>query len=203
MGKISTNFARIWKSSRIYIYNKKIMGGNTFRELNTMSERKKSVEEITDEAIGDGGFLTLIYFDLHANSSDEAQNLMVGFLSKLTKEKGVIYAVGEIDKPLEKDGIFSTWAEVKLLAEDFATLVRIATQYSPIGVEILKPDRVNLQLGDAQGVLLDISQTSHNFTRMIMERVLSPEEVETYKKKQLARTDLGKALLEKGAAQKK
>ncbi|HIH18441.1 TPA: hypothetical protein HA225_00520 [Candidatus Micrarchaeota archaeon] len=159
--------------------------------------REKSVSEITDEAIADGGYLTLVYFDLHAKSSDEVKNIMVGFISKLTKEKGVLYAVGEIDQPIEKDGIWSTWAEVKLLASDFATLVRIASQYSPIGIEILRPDRVNLAIGDAQGVLLDISQTSQNFTRMIMERVLSKEEVEEYKVKMASRAELGKRLLEK------
>ena len=159
--------------------------------------REKSVSEITDEAIADGGYLTLVYFDLHAKSSDEVKNIMVGFISKLTKEKGVLYAVGEIDQPIEKDGIWSTWAEVKLLASDFATLVRIASLYSLIGIEILRPDRVNLAIGDAQGVLLDISQTSQNFTRMIMERVLSKEEVEEYKVKMASRAELGKRLLEK------
>ncbi|MEM4633600.1 MAG: hypothetical protein QW275_00410 [Candidatus Anstonellaceae archaeon] len=157
---------------------------------------KKSIDQITDEAIAEGGYLVMLYFDLHANTAEEVKNLMVGFIGKLTKEKGVIYAVGEIDKPMEKDGIFSTWAEVKLLSEDFSTLVRIATQYSPIGVEILKPDHVSLTLGEAQGILLDISQTSQNFTRMIMERVLSKEEAEEYKKKMLSRAELGKKLLE-------
>ena len=163
-----------------------------------MADRKKSVDEITDEAIADGGYLALVYFDLHAKTSNEVKHLMVGFIGKLTKEKGVIYAVGEIDQPMEKGGVFSTWAEVKLLASDFATLVRIASQYSPIGIEILRPDRVNLAIGDAQGVLLDISQTSQNFTRIIMERMLSGKEVEEYKSKMAARTELGRKLLEKG-----
>jgi len=160
-------------------------------------EKKKSVDEITDEAIEQGGYLAIVYFDLHAQSSDEVKNVMVGFISKLTKEPGVIYAVGEIDQPVEKENVFSTWAEVKLLARDFATLVRISSQYSPIGVEILRPDSVKLSIGDAQGMLLDISQTSLNFTRMIMERVLSKEEVDEYKVKMQQRAELGKKLLEK------
>ena len=159
--------------------------------------KEKSVDEITDEAIANGGYLALVYFDLHSKAADEVKNLMVGFIGKLTKEKGVLYAVGEIDQPLQKEGIFSTWAEVKLLAEDFATMVRIAAQYSPIGVEILRPGKVVLPIGEAQGLLLDVSQTTQNFTRMIMERVLSMEEVEEYKKKMLLRAELGKKLLEK------
>lgn len=159
--------------------------------------KEKSVSEITDEAISDGGYLTRIYFDLHAKTADDVKNLMVGFISKLTKEPGVIYAVGEIDSPMEKGGVFSTWAEVKLLAKDFSTLVRIASQYSPIGVEILRPGKVTLSLGEAQGALLDVSQVSQNFTRMIMERILSKEEVAEYSQKMLSRTELGRKLLEK------
>ena len=157
----------------------------------------KSVDQLTDEAIRDGGYLTLLYFDLHAKSDESVKNLMVGFIGKLTRENGVIYAVGEIDKPMEKEGVFSTWAEVKLLARDFATLVRICSQYSPIGIEILRPDKASLSLGEAQGVLLDISQTSQNFTRMIFERMLSKEDKEDFEKKMAQREELGKRLLEK------
>lgn len=164
---------------------------------------QKSAEEVTDQAIADGGYLVLLYFDLHSMSAEEVKHLMVGFIGKLTKEKGVIYAVGEIDQPMEKDGIYSTWAEVKLLSEDFATLVRIASSYSPIGVEILRPQKVELSVGDAQGVLLDISQTSQNFTRLIMERVLSKEEAQEYQKKMMSRAELGKRLLEKSREEEK
>ncbi len=159
-------------------------------------EKKKSLEQLTDEAISDGGYLAMLYFDLHASTAEEVKNVMVGFIGKLTKEQGVLYAVGEIDEPLEKGGVFSTWAEVKLLAGDFNVLARLAAQYSPIGVDIIRPERVVLDLASAQGLLIDIANTSQNFTRMIMERVLSKEEVENYKKKMDARAELGKKLLD-------
>ena len=159
--------------------------------------KEKSVDEITDDAIREGGYLAMVYFDLHATTADAVKNLMVGFIGKLTREPGVIYAVGEIDQPLEKEGIFSTWAEVKLLASDFPTLVRIAAQYSPIGVEILRPDEVRMNLGEAQGALLDISQTSQNFTRLIMEKMLTDGEKKDYATKLSQRMELGKKLFEK------
>jgi hypothetical protein len=74
--------------------------------------------------------------------------------------------------------------------------VRISVQYSPIGVEILRPDKVSLEIGEAQGILLDISQTSQNFTRLIMEKVLPKDEAEEYQRKMLTRAELGKKLLE-------
>ena len=159
--------------------------------------KDKSVDEMTDDAIREGGYLAMVYFDLHGTTSEAVKNLMVGFIGKLTREPGVIYAVGEIDQPMEKEGIFSTWAEVKLLASDFPTLVKIAAQYSPIGVEILRPDEVKMNLGEAQGSLLDISQTSQNFTRLIMERMLTDGEKKDYATKLSQRMELGKKLFEK------
>ncbi|MFA6214635.1 MAG: hypothetical protein WC717_05160 [Candidatus Micrarchaeia archaeon] len=159
--------------------------------------KEKSVDEMTDDAVREGGYLAMIYFDLHASAPEAVQNLMVGFIGKLTREPGVIYAVGEIDKPMEKEGMFSTWAEVKLLARDFATLVRISSQYSPIGIEILRPDEVKMTLGEAQSSLLDVSQTSQNFTRLIMEKMLSEGEKKDYARKMEQRMELGKKLFEK------
>ena len=166
-------------------------------------EKKKSLEDVTNEAIKNGGYLAMMYFDLHAATADEVKNLMVGFIGKLTKEKGVLYAVGEIDVPIEKGGVYSTWAEVKVLAEDFNALARLSAQYSPIGIDILRPERVILDLGMAQGLLLDIASTSQNFTRMIMDRVLSKEEIENFRKKMDARAEMGKKLLENSEGKKK
>ncbi|MCX8196756.1 MAG: hypothetical protein N3G80_00345 [Candidatus Micrarchaeota archaeon] len=159
--------------------------------------QQKSFDELAEEVAQNGGFAAIFYFDLHAPSEEEVKNLMVGFISKLTGEPGVLYAVGEIDKPIQKENLFSTWAEVKILANDFSTLVRLSTMYSPIGVEIIQPSEVRLSLSEAQGILLDISQTSLNFTKLIMERVLSKEEVEQYKSKLQQRAELGKRLLQK------
>lgn len=160
-------------------------------------QKEKSVDEITEEAIKHGGCLAIIYFDLHANSKEAVKEIMVGFIGKLTKEEGVIYALGEIDEPLEKDGLFSTWAEVKLLASNFRTLVKIAIQYSPIGFDILRPHELKLSLGEAQAALLDVSQASHEFTKVIMERVLSEEEKKEYANKLAKRIELGRMLINK------
>jgi len=164
--------------------------------------KEKSVDEVTVDALRDGGYLVNLYFDLHGSSEEAVKSIMVGFVGKLTKEPGVIYAVGEIDKPEKKDDMYSTWAQVKLLAQDFHTLVRISVQYSPIGIEILRPDEVKLTLGQAQSMLLDVSQASQNFTRVIMERTLSPLDKRDYARKMEQRSELGKKLLEKSHEKK-
>ena len=159
--------------------------------------KEKSVDEITSDALREGGYLVNLYFDLHGDSEEGVKNIMVGFIGKLTKEPGVIYAVGEIDQPIEKEGIFSTWAEVKLLASDFPTLVRIAAQYSPIGVEILRPDEIKLPLSEAHNLLGNMSATTAEYKRYILTKVANPEELTQMKENMKRRADMGKEILNK------
>lgn len=157
----------------------------------------KSVDEITNEAIGDGGYLCLLYFDMHASSEDAVKNIMVGFVAKLTKEEGVIYALGDIDKPIVHDELYSASAEVKILIKDLPSFTRICAQYSPIGIEILRPHEVKLSLGELQEALLSVAQLSSQFASILMQKGFSQEESALYSKKLEQRMKLGKNLLER------
>jgi hypothetical protein len=158
---------------------------------------QKTADEVTRDALKEGGVLALLYFDLHAGTKEAVKNIMVGFLGKLMQREGVIYALGEIEEVIENNGLFSTSAEVKLLARDFPTLLTICAEYSPIGIEILKPNEIKLNLGDAQGMLLNVATLTNSFTRMLLEKVMTPEEKALYGKKLAQREELGRKLLEK------
>ena len=144
-----------------------------------------------------GGIQALFYFDVHGPSPEEVKNIMIGVCARLAKEPGVVYALGEIEPTIESQGLHSTSAEVKLLAKDYETLTRLSATYSPIAIELLKPSEVKLSLYSAQSSLLIVSQMSHSYTKMIMEKVLKPEERDEYIKKIGQREILGKRLLEK------
>lgn len=157
----------------------------------------KSVDDITNEAIKHGGMLALLYFDLHGKSKEAVQNILVGFIAKISKENGVVYSYGEIEEPIEFDGMFSASAEFKLLAKDYSSLQKICGQYSPIGIEILRPSEINLTLGEAQNALLEVSMLSQNFVHVMMDKLMTPEEKADYQKKMLQQAELGKRLVEK------
>jgi len=157
----------------------------------------KSVDDITNDALRQGGILALLYFDVHGNSAEMVKNIMVGFIAKMGKEYGVIYAYGEIDEPIENNGMISASAEVKLLAKDYRILQNICGQYSPIGVEILRPSEVTLSLGEAQAALLDVAMLSAQFVTTMMDKLMTPAEKADYQKKMLQRAEIGKRLMEK------
>ncbi len=156
---------------------------------------QKTFKELRDDVVKDGGLHTCLYFDLHSNSPDALKEVMVGFISKLTKEEGVRFGVGEIDEPMEHQGAFSATAKVTLLVDRFGTLVSLCSSYGPIGVEIEEPLEVRLPLHEAQEALLLVSSISQQFTNIMLKKGMDENEKAAFEGKMKARIELGKRLL--------
>jgi len=159
---------------------------------------QKDVEKLMEEAIKVGAVKAVLYFDAQGTDKEALQNTLIDLVSRLTKEKGVLYCTGEIAGAVEANekGVYSTYGEVNILTKTFADLHNIALTYGPISIEIIEPREVKLGLEEAQTVLLDASQSSQDFVKYIMEKTLKPEEREKYLEQVKRRAELGKALRE-------
>ena len=168
------------------------------REHNgAMSMAKSDVDRVTEEAMAKGGILVKMYFDMRHNERDKLQPLMTDLINeRLMKEKGIVYCYGAIEEPLERDGIFITSGTVTVLFDSFLPLIGIAFSYAPAGIEILKPTKdISFKPMQLQSMLMDISNISINYSKYILERVLSPEEKEAIATHLNDRVELGKKLL--------
>lgn len=155
------------------------------------------VEKLTKETIKNGGVQALLYFDLHGSSEEVLTNLSAGFIQKLLKEPGVVWAIGEIDKPIGEEGSFSTSIEVKILTKDIVSLAKLCANYSPFAIEILKPNEIRLSLDKAHELLVFLSNTTFDYKKYIIEKLSTPDDLEKYKKSIEHKVELGKRLLEK------
>lgn len=155
------------------------------------------MEKLTKETINDGGVLALLYFDVHGKEKDQLVQLGTGFVQRLIGEDGVVYAVGEIDEPMQQEDMWATSLEVKLLTRDFGALGRICSMYSPFSLEILQPDEVKLGVSEAQEVLMGMSTSTYELKKIIFEKSSSPEDKEKFNRGLRARMEAGKRLLEK------
>ena len=159
---------------------------------------QKDVEKLIEDATKVGAVRAVLYFDAQGTDKEALQNSLVEFIGRLTKEKGVLYCSGEIAGAVEsKEGNYSTYSEVQILTKNFSALHNIALTYGPVSVEIIKPVEIKLNLDEAQAVLLDASQTSHDFVKYIMEKTLKPEDKAKYAERLKRRAEIGKELLEK------
>ena len=156
----------------------------------------KTVEQVTEQVIREGGVLSLLYFDVHGTSREGIKDTLVDFIKKLTTEKGVVYVVGQVKDSIEDEAGFATSAEVKLLTKDYPSLLDVAMRYGPIGAEILKPHEIKMTLGEAQNAILAASQTSHEFSTYVVEKLMKEEEKVALNEKLRKREELGKQLME-------
>lgn len=159
------------------------------------------MEKVTKLALKNGGVLATLYFDIHTRTKDKAQEIGAGFVERLLGEPGVIYAVGEIEEPIQEGDLFSTPIQVKVLSRSFTHLANLCAVHSPFSIEILQPDEIRLQLSEAHDVLANIATTTSDYKKYIVEKLATPEEREKYQKILEKRAELGKKIL--GAEGKK
>ncbi len=159
------------------------------------------IEKLTKDTINKGGVLAMLYFDLHNKDKDDLQALATSFVDNILKQEGVVTAYGEIEEPLEQEGIFSTSIEVKLLAKDFLSLLNVCSVFNPLTVEILRPNDIKLTLDKAHELLMSVSANWFNIKRYITEKVSSKEDVAHFKKYLENRLEVGKRMLEKKGEQ--
>ncbi len=166
---------------------------------------KSSLDEVTMEKLAKGGILAKLYFDMQDPDREKLQPLMVNLINEhLLKERGVVYCYGSVEEPLEKDNVFITSAIVTMLFDGLPGLVNIAFNYSPAGVEILKPDKeLPVKVNELQSIILELSQISFNYSKYVLEKVLKPEELNNIKKQMDARAELGKKFMQSGKPDEK
>jgi hypothetical protein len=174
------------------------MGVEKFERKEKYSE--KDLEELFEEAAKRGAVLAILHFAVQGPNKEAVKNALVDFTAKLTVEKGVLYCRGEIEEAIEtaieKENVYSTFSEVKILAEKFEVLLKIALKYGPGAVEILKPRKIVLETDEAQALLLDASEAIQEYARFVMEKIMGKEEFTRFAEHLKKRQESGKKMLE-------
>ena len=166
------------------------------KDFEKKDERK--LEELFKEASRYGAVLALLHFDAHGKEADAVKDSLVDFLGRMTKEPGVLYCKGEIDDVVgsAEEG-FSSTAEVKVLAENFAVMLSLAMRYGPVAVEIMEPREIKMGIQEMQDVLLSASAISKEYAAYVVQKVWGPEELEKYKERLQKQVEEGRKLREK------
>ncbi len=160
---------------------------------------EKELSELMEQATKQGAVLANFFFDAHGPSEEGVRNSLVDFVGRISKEKGVLYCKGEIEKSLEKDGLYSSYSEVHILTESFLAIMNLALKYGPVGIDLLKPREIRLNMDDAQVLLLDASQASQDYTTYILQKVLPEKEKAQLQEQLRRRSEYGKELRERPA----
>jgi len=96
---------------------------------------------------------------------EHIEETMKGIIKKLRNEKKVLnYKIYEAE---QKEKLFSTFAEVEIEIKDFDEMVGICFDYMPSSIEILKPDKFNLESKDFENFVNDLLAKLHQYDMII------------------------------------
>ncbi|HUB92733.1 MAG TPA: hypothetical protein VL945_02125 [Candidatus Saccharimonadales bacterium] len=160
---------------------------------------KSQMDELTEETLGKGGILARLYFDMESEKAEDLQPIMTDLINnRLLKAAGVVYCYGTINEPMKLEKSYQTSAIVTALFKDVGSIMNVAFNFVPAGLEIIKPDRdIKMKPNELQAILLDLAQISINYSQYILSRVLSKEDYEKVMKDMKNREELGKKIIGK------
>lgn len=135
-------------------------------------EHRKLDEEVK-KRMKDGWIKVGFMIEAMAISGEAVESALKKHVEKMEKEKGVLIIKKdfkpntEVEKPLPNiEKGYSQVVDVELVAESFDKLVYMSMNYGPSAIEILEPDKITLDFGEAQGILNSIASIMHTFAAM-------------------------------------
>jgi len=107
---------------------------------------------------------------------DHIENTMELILKKLKEEKDVEYLSDKIHEAKETGKLFSTFAEVEFKLPTLENLIDFCFNYMPSSIEILSPEKFNLETSEVSGFLNDLMARLHR-TDMLLKNIIAENKV--------------------------
>ncbi|RLI96713.1 MAG: hypothetical protein DRO99_04000 [Candidatus Aenigmatarchaeota archaeon] len=134
----------------------------------------KGTKKKADEKVSKSGWLrAAMMFEVLAIREDAARNAMEKHVDALSKEKWVMAYKKDIGKPDRIENplpnkpqlkeAYSCVSEVECVVQRYEDLISIVMHYGPSSIEILEPNNLTLDLGEAQGILNSVADLVHKF----------------------------------------
>jgi hypothetical protein len=138
------------------------------------------INEVTEKALRKGGILAKLYLDMHSEKQDELQPLLADLINnKILKAPGVIYCYANIDEPIKVRDLYATNAVATVLFNDLGALVNLVFNFSPVGIEILRPEGdYVIKSRDLNSIMVSLSMISAEYSKYILTKVMKEDDLE-------------------------
>jgi hypothetical protein len=127
-------------------------------------------EKLAEKRLKEGWIKSTMMIEVLAINREAAESALKNHVEKMEKEENTMILdkrfqkVQAVRKPLPKvDKAYSQIVDVDVLTRNFDQLVRVVVSYAPSSIEILEPERLSVDMGEAQGILNSIAELIHKF----------------------------------------
>jgi len=124
--------------------------------------------EQANEKVKSGWLRVLLAFDALAVNEDVVKSALDGLVAKLDEDaryrvyKKEMLPAQKVDNPMK--GIDTAWslvANVELVSRSMNDLVALVLEYGPSAVELMEPNRLSMDAGQAQMLLNQVADMMH------------------------------------------
>ncbi|MBL7206433.1 MAG: hypothetical protein ISS36_02440 [Candidatus Aenigmarchaeota archaeon] len=128
------------------------------------------MEKDIGNKLKDGWVKVVAMIEVLAVTEETAKSSLEKHIEGLEKEKNVLLyrkdfqKIEKVEKPIQGIEVaYSNLVEVEFVAKNLDTLVKIVMNYAPSSIEIIEPEKLKIDMGEAQGVLNSIAEMVHKF----------------------------------------
>jgi len=133
-----------------------------------MADQK--LKEIAKKRLKDGWIRSWMMIEVLASSENAAKIALENHIKKMEKEKNtIVYTkkfkeITKIEKPTPQIPVaYSNVVEVDILVKNLETLVIVVMTYAPSATEIIEPENLKIDIGEAQSILNSVADMMHKF----------------------------------------
>ena len=131
------------------------------------------MQELEKKRLKEGWIKASMMIEALAVSEETAKSSLEKHIEMMEKDKRIILTRKEfkgiklVDNPVPGiEKAFSNLVEVEILTSHFETLVYVSMTYGPTSIEILNPDKIKIDIGEAQGILNTVAEMVHRFVSL-------------------------------------
>ncbi len=132
--------------------------------------KKELNEKEEEEKIKNGWIKIMSTFEVMGTSKEVVENTLKEHIERLEKEDSIIverenfFDVEEVN--VENKKLYSQICEIEAIVRNFEDLVNIVLFYGPSSCEIIKPEVINLDIGNAQNILNTLGGIMHRLSEL-------------------------------------
>jgi hypothetical protein len=122
------------------------------------------------EKLKQGWIQAAMMFEVLAVTEEAAKEALQNHIRNLENNETVgmikkdFSGVEKVDKPMKGiETAFSQICNTEFLVKKFDDLAQLVLEFGPASVEILKPDKYHISIGEAQNVLNIVAEMMHRF----------------------------------------
>jgi hypothetical protein len=139
-------------------------------------DEKAAVMKRIDEIVEKGGIVADVFTHFHESDAEKLKNAAVAFATAVKQEQGVVFSLSEIAAPEKQGDEYTTYVETRIVVSDIKALANVMMKYTPVGMEIVRPDVLKMQAIDVRDAMMTVANNIFDLRNYVFNKVMTPEE---------------------------